>query len=259
MVLLHQKCIGFRIVEAPSGNRHTPEKRWVYSKEKIKIILMSPAKTPQSDQKLCGSHFLVTTCESLCAQGIQLSVWSPMRSGSITYTWKTRKCWFCENRFLGKFLGLVSGRMDSCLIFVLRRFCQILPPDFGSFDFVGKSAQRNPPGKCLAKSSKNILQKAPTHFWILVGPKLLKKSVFHGALGSQNPSRHEINRNEMKISQGHAQRVLLFNSRSRKIKWHKTPPKHTNIFSAVHNFSPALSTHYSLRIRAPLQISFRAK
>ena len=51
-------------------------------------------------------------------------------------------------------------------------FCQIRPPDFfadfvaGLFllIFVGKSAQKNPPGKSLAKSSKFTSKKPPTHF-----------------------------------------------------------------------------------------------
>ena len=56
--------------------------------------------------------------------------------------------------------------------FLSRRiFLRIFSPDFSSH-FVGRSAQKNPPGKSPAKSSKVIQQKSPTHFCRGAGPKI---------------------------------------------------------------------------------------
>ena len=75
------------------------------------------------------------------------------------------KIWnFCEF-YCQKFLGPAFGRTDFSRIFIFE------PPDFfadflaGFFllIFVGKSAQKNPPGKSLAKSSKTYTTKILQH------------------------------------------------------------------------------------------------
>ena len=62
-------------------------------------------------------------------------------------------------------LGPVLGRTDFSRAFVLEPpdFSWILSPDSFSF-FAGKSAERNPPGKSPAKSSKAYTTKIPNTF-----------------------------------------------------------------------------------------------
>ena len=70
---------------------------------------------------------------------------------------------FTEKR---EILGSVFGRTDFSwiLIFGLPDFFADFVAGFFLLIFVGKSAQKNPPGKPLTKSSKIYTTKSPTHF-----------------------------------------------------------------------------------------------
>ena len=71
-------------------------------------------------------------------------------------------------------LGSVFGRTDFWRFFCLGRriFLRIFSPDFFPSFLWGKRAQKNPPGKSPAKSSKNYTTKSPTHFCRGSGQKL---------------------------------------------------------------------------------------
>ena len=80
--------------------------------------------------------------------------------------------------------GSVFGRTDFSRIYIFG------PPDsFADFVagfflliLVGKSAQKNRPGKSPAKSSKFILQESPTHFCRGAGPTFETFSIFREIL-----------------------------------------------------------------------------
>ena len=60
-----------------------------------------------------------------------------------------------------------------------RIFSRIFSPDFFLLIFVGKSAQKNPPGKSPAHPPEFIQQKSPTHFCRGAGPIISNSKFVH--------------------------------------------------------------------------------
>ena len=105
-------------------------------------------------------------------EGVRNSSWNPHCAGKCFTKPLPRGFQNYSQTPSRKVLGSVFGRTDYSRIFIFG------PPDcFADFVaglflliFVGKSAQKNPPRKSPAKSSKICTTKSPTHFCRGAGP-----------------------------------------------------------------------------------------
>ena len=121
-----------------------------------------PPPPPSICMYVCIMYVYMYVCMHACTYPVVLKI--PARFAQLNVN---NPAIFALRRSICHFLGSVFGRTDFSRIFIFG------PPDFfadfvaGFFlliFFVGKSAQKNPPGKSQAKSSKIYTTKIPDTF-----------------------------------------------------------------------------------------------